>query len=221
MMDFNSAPCIDALQKRYVVILGSYRSGSSCTAGILDRLGVGFGTCLRHTAQNVKGYFEHATAQRLLTRYFDEGTAQQLCSNEELDALLRMWQESLLGLSNEVVGFKHPLLCVIAPVLAAILEKSTVRYIAVDRPREEIISSLKRCNWMWTRQAGLRTVVHKLLSERDQFLLTRPHLRISFRDVLKSPIRIVDDIAEFLNIDRNRENRQVACDFVEKSLSHF
>src|SRR5438105_4408818 len=106
--------------KRYIVILGPYRSGSSCLAGVLSALGVEFGACMRVTVQNPKGFFEYQDAQRRLKAAFDESRTLAKVSDEIVRQILSDWQSDLSVLPAPVVGMKHPLLCILGSMLDSV-----------------------------------------------------------------------------------------------------
>lgn len=203
--------------KRHIVVMGSYRSGTSCVSGVLCQLGVDFGECRRPRHQNPFGYFEHAVSQGRLVRAFDEARSRRLVDDDDIRNILINWRNSLSDTTSPVVGLKHPLLCMLGSELHSLLGDSTI-YISVNRPLSEIITSIDRCNWSWIHRCNTAAVIQNLLDTRDRFLRGKQHMSVNFHDLLDNTSQTIDKLTEFVGVDAERSWRSLACKFVRNSL---
>src|SRR5205085_3572990 len=135
--------------------------------------------------------FEHTESRRRLLAAFDEPAAKARSMDQELVALLEDWRRDLHSLPHAVVGMKQPLLCLMGPHLERALRDDDVRFVSCDRERAELVESLARCNWRWTRGADLRAIVDTHCTMKDRFLNGRAHCRVQFDELLKSPRGVV------------------------------
>jgi hypothetical protein len=122
-----------------VIVIGLHRSGSSCLAGVLARLGVYMGRNFRGYEQD-GGHEDGGLAHILETWMPFPGLATRVADGV-LAARLRRWY-SQHRLGGDVVGLKYPHLCMV-PV-REIWPDATI--IHASRPLEESVESLvRRC----------------------------------------------------------------------------
>ena len=85
---------------RKVAVLGLFRGGTSCTAGVLHHLGLYLGSeLLAPNGHNVRGYFEPAEFSTILRRLCDEPALIQVASSaERVECFVagRNWKAPLL-----------------------------------------------------------------------------------------------------------------------------
>src|SRR5262245_12569171 len=170
--------------QQVVVILGVWRSGTSCVAGMLERLGVEFGIPFRPPApENPKGFFEEARLNAICRRSFAEPMLSQLRDSSQIRADLMHWLASMRTVFPlaRLIGAKHPALCAALPdILAA--WGGDVRLISVDRDRHSVCTSLRRHNW-WP-PIDPADIIDQVLRSRELGLQGLRHLRISYDDLL-------------------------------------
>lgn len=204
-----------------IVVLGLYRSGSSCAAGVLDRLGVHMGRPLmRRNCHNRRGYFEPIWLARQLRKMYDEPDLRDWMPREQRLRVLRRWHESqgrVARRRNTMLGVKHPLLCLAGDDLVEAWGER-LKIIAVYRPLEECLGSLKRIGW-WKRWSH-RMLLEQLWNERERFLSHHDHLCLGYEDLLNAPEPQIRRIIEYLGLSVGSEPFDKACDFVEPGLRH-
>lgn len=198
-----------------MVVVGPYRSGTSCVAGILSTLGVEFGACKPPTHHNPKGFFEHFASCERLKRAFDERTGDVLVSQSEVGQILLDWRIELDALPAPVVGLKHPLLCYLGVELDELFAGADVRYVFTERPAAAITESLVRCNWQWIRGVNVPELVLRLISARESTSRGKNVFRVSFENLLAAPDAFITRLAEFAGIHRQDEQFRRACAFVD------
>ena len=212
---------IENLPVSTVAVLGLYRGGSSCTAGVLDRLGVHMGRRLmRKNRFNKRGYFEPIWLARRLRKMYDEPDLRDWMPREKRLSILRRWRESqgrLAASRNTMLGAKHPLLCLAGDDLVEAWGEP-LKVIAVYRPLEECLNSLQRTRW-WKRRPR-REMLQRLWDERERFLSRHDHLRLDYEDLLKTPAPQIRRMIEYLGLHVEPERVEGACDFVEPGLRH-
>ncbi len=152
---------------------------------------------------------------------YEEERCEQWSSDDYLLQVLKEWRTSIAGVPEPVVGLKHPLLCVMGSIMERSFPGDSVSYIATDRPAEEIVTSLRTCNWRWTRGADLPGIVGKMLTARDEFLSRHAHVRIGFKELLHQPEATIRKLAGHVGIDLTPELLAGACQFVDPSISRL
>ncbi|MBI1247503.1 hypothetical protein GC197_06600 [bacterium] len=200
-----------------VAVLGCFRGGTSCVTGILSHLGLDLGTNLMEPNQNnPDGFFEDNGLGGICRNIFREPWLERQLDPVDAANLLRRWAslrcESAANESSLLVG-KHPILC----MLGAELETAwnSPKILAVDRPVEDSIKSLKKANWGWSLEA-IEYVIPKMLEKRDSYLSNTPLdcLRIDFDRLRAEPAVVIDEICQFLGHVPSDDARQAAIEFV-------
>lgn len=229
----NTAPMIskapDNLQDKniFVCVLGLHRSGSSCTAMILHKLGV-------HMGDNLGGYESKngggGEAQRLAHICEQAARFPSTQFNIGKDII----QKKLTGWINErtlkakrlntIAGGKYPHLCAMGDILLNILG-DRLRIIHCDRSLEDSIDSLKRrsklCQgWLAISDEEAENVQKWLWESKKEFLSrmnTQYIYNLSHKELMTNPQYEVDNIIKFLNIDVTPEQRTSAINHVKLS----
>lgn len=204
-----------------VAVLGLYRGGSSCTAGVLYHLGLHMGAKLmKADRKNARGYYEPAWLSRKLRRLYDEPRLAGWAPRPKRLGVLRRWYESQGRVAEQkgtLLGVKHPLLCVACDDLAEAWGDA-LRVIAVDRPMADCVASLDRVGW-WRRDVR-RRLLTRLWDEREAFLAERNHLRIDYHELLATPRPQVERIVAHLGLPASPRAVEAACAFVDPELEH-
>ncbi|MDA1051012.1 MAG: sulfotransferase [Planctomycetota bacterium] len=186
-----------------VAVLGHYRGGSSCVAGVLHQLGVSMGEKLLPPDRlNPHGYFECLRLHRLCHRFFDHPSLARRLPSPQMIGLLRQWayHRSLANPQASFLGAKHPSLCCLGEDLAAAWPRR--RFIVVDRPPDEIVASILRTDWGWNREEAALAVA-TTQAQREQFLAhcdPAEVLRLDFHQLLIHPHQEIHRLAAHLAV---------------------
>ena len=203
-----------------VAVLGPFRGGTSCTAGVLHTLGVSMG---RHFGKakpsNPKGFYEASMLAQICRRSYKEPWMKPQNQYEQRVSLLRMWANNRRKeLDNAINGGKHPTMCLMGPEIKEAW--GNVKWISVERPAAEVIKSLEKRGWGWGPDAPSK-VLPNMIDTRDRFLSTVDQedvLRIKFADLVADSMTAIDQMIEFLDIQPDVEQIQKAIEFVDPSL---
>lgn len=205
-----------------IAVLGLIRGGSSCTAGVLYHLGVHVGRYIRKGDQhNPSGYFEPRWLSQQLQRMYSDPKLSAWWPRRRRLNILRQWYESqsqLAAEKNAVLGVKHPFLCLAGEDLEEAWGHALKR-IAVYRPLEESLGSLKRAGWFRPRRR--RELLERLWNEREKYLADHEALRFQYHDLLADPAEQVRRISAYLDLSPTPEQFEAACAFVDPKLQHM
>ena len=175
---------------RRVAVLGLYSSGSTAVAGCLHHLGVVMG---RRFFAN---YYEPDWLSARLREWWDEPHLAESVGRAERVHILRAWVEDLERGGADLVGAKHPLLCLCGPDLVEAWGDQ-VRFVWAYRPLENSVRSLTKRGW-WADPVGIQRRLWQAVTE---FLSGREHLRVEFAALMADPAREVRRMAEYLGMD--------------------
>jgi uncharacterized HAD superfamily protein/hypoxanthine phosphoribosyltransferase len=192
-----------------VAVVGVGRSGTSCVAGMLSKLGVTMGDDLKPAdAHNPRGYYE----DNELLRFMESGPK----TNEETVEWLRDWLSKRRG--NGIVGCKHPWLCDKIPEMREAWPN--VKIVATSRYLDDVISSLKEAQW---HVDDSRDTLRRQIAARDNDIarLKIPVLNLEYGRVIADPADAVRSIVRFLGISPTEQQRQDAIAHVSADLRHF
>lgn len=205
-----------------IAVIGPYRSGTSCLAGILNHLGGHAGSnSLRKNRFNPKGLFESPSLARQCKRMFLEPSMQQRSTFEERVSALRQWKaQELLGAQckGRFLIAKHPMLCMLCDELDEAFSPN-VQFISIYRPYEDSLASLNHVGW-W-QASNRRHALDLLWLEREKGLSSREHLKIRYEDLLAEPRVIINQITDFLKLSPTPDQIEQAIAFIDPSLNHF
>ena len=179
-----------------VAVVGPFRGGTSCVAGMLHKLGVSMGDRLKPpTRANPTGFFEAAQLARICRQSFREPWLTEQNTHAQRVARLRNWAA---GRDGQLIGAKHPTLCMMVGDMVDAWPD--LRLVVVDRPADESILSLRRQGW-WTPKAR-EAVIPTMVETRDTALANcaRPVLRLKHHDTLADPAATVDRLIQFLDL---------------------
>lgn len=199
-----------------VAVLGPFRGGTSCTAGVLHNLGINLGRKFKQpTRANPTGFFEAQQLAQICRQAFKEPWLAQRLTPDQRIPRLRRWAEDRRAEPVRLCGGKHPTLCMMVPDLVTAWGANT-RFIAVDRPIEEVRASLTRLGWGWCENS-IHNVPPMMVVRRNMELEKLPSdqvLHLDFHELRKSTADQVERICKFLEHEPTTEQRQAAIDFV-------
>jgi len=220
-----------------LVTLGTHRSGTSATAGLLTALGfIAGNTLLPADKFNAKGYFEPKSVVSLNDKFLKildsnwsditpiaAESLNALLTPEHLAALRQVLDEEFSGASDSVL--KDPRLCRLLPlwqhVFAEQPQPQPINYLITLRPPADVIRSLMRRNRLGANHAALLYVIHLLDAERH----TRDGLRalVPYQDLLTDPRSVLQNLDGVFGKDFSGRDPQVvenALAFVSQELNH-
>ena len=205
---FPAAEEYQPLENDFVIVLGLHRSGSSCLATMLHKLGIYMGDHLTGFESRHGGGGEAHDLAKICESSMPFPTKKlRLWKGELLDKLLRWmrdcsWQAHQRG---TIAGGKYPHLCAWAGFIATMLGKR-LKVIHIDRPLEESIESLGK------RIPMLPTFITRSLQEflwesKNDFLKQTKNevLNLEFSKILEDPVLAVEQIIQFLGVSPTQE----------------
>lgn len=201
----------ELLQIPLVVVVGSQRSGTSCTSGLLHHLGVCMGRSFQPVGPpNPKGFYEAMGLKKIVLRHR---------SNPERGVKqLRMWAKGIrryvLGSPQWMMcGGKHPDLSFFGHVLPEAWGPG-LHVIRLHRDPQASVRSAKKQNW----HASLKDI-QKVNQAKMQGWEGCPILDIQFDELTDDPVGHVERIANFLPVEFSGAKKLAAAGFVDPSLN--
>lgn len=204
-----------------VGVLGVYRGGTSCIAGVLHHLGLELGSHTKDADEdNPAGYFEDIQLGQICRNIFREPWLVRESDEENATNLLRCWaSKRCRELEAEGVPLcgKHPILSLLVPELEVAWNHP--KFVVVDRSLDDVTASIRRVGWGWPIEA-IEYAIPKITKLRDESLarLQSDFLRIDFNDLVKSPELVVPEIAKFLDCNPNENQLEQAINFVRREV---
>ena len=214
LFDRNQDACelLEPFEETVIAVLGAFRGGTSCVAGILNYLGVPMGsTFIPSDEMNPEGYFECLDLHRICSRTFEYPSMARMIPKIQTEGLLRRWVRKRIELSSkmQVVGAKHPSLCCLGNEMQNAWPNC--KFVVVDRPVSAIVDSILRTTWGWNdEEAMLNTMT--VLQQREEFLKhcsIDQYLRVDINALRSAPEPQVTRIAQWLSIPIDAE--KIAC----------
>ena len=218
-----------------LLVLGMHRTGTSATAGWLQRLGVNLGPYLMaEDPTQPKGYFEHAEVvaihEELMAAFgssWDDPRA--LPEQWERDERVRRFRGQLMAIidrdlmKTSVWAAKDPRLCRLLPLWLEMLAELGVsaRAICVLRHPTEVAESLAARNGFATDKSGLLWLRYML--EAELYSRRIPRVMLRYRDLLSDARTEAQRVAQALNIawpTPPHEAAPAVSSFLDNSLRH-
>lgn len=211
----------------FVAVIGLHRSGSSCVATILHKLGV-------HMGNKLGGYEKSGGGEAAGLAAICEAAAKFPSRAIKtapllLDERLRKWigdRRREAAAKGTMAGGKYPHLCAMLPELTAICG-SNLKVIHCDRPLEDSVASLCRRSaeagkgWLHVSDADSRAVQQWLQAEKTKWLPRMDHLTVAYRDLLAAPAVQVSRIVEYLGLSVTQEQIEAAIAHVDPAQCHI
>lgn len=218
------------MQKRWILILGMHRSGTSALSGLLAQCGIEFGkSLLEGNEYNAKGYWEHQELNVINESIFQElgnswnnpfNIQEKLNSGWEPSASIKQRMEALL-LSSELAeapisGLKDPRFSLFLPLWLPIFQKlnHAIDCLIPYRHPQEVAESLFRRNnmhflhteWLWN--------TYNLAAEASSRNINRAW--ISHKQLLENPNLVIKEINDHFALSLDMQHTS----FIEKNLQH-
>lgn len=212
-----------------VVVAGLYRSGSTCTAGVLFRLGLHLGDKFRYI-EAVHGAWPHGDFEdlelfRLCMKAYKEPYPDRLVPDDQVVAMLSGYFAGLQAAAaakGTMAATKHPLLCAMLPEIKQVVPN--LKVVSVMRPIEESIRSMLAREW-WKHwhctPDDCEAFQRHLWQQREANIGDTDHLEVPYADLLADPKGHIDRIADFLGHAPTEQQRRAADRQVYPHLKHF
>lgn len=205
---------------KFVAVMGLHRSGSSCVAMMLHKLGVNMGDKLGGYESQHGGGGEAPGLANICERAakFPSTTIRDRArTDRELAAWVRRRMRRSL-----IAGGKYPHLCAMGQTLAATCGPA-LRIINCDRPLEDSIDSLKRrsrkCSgWLAVSDSACEKVQRWLWLEKEALLRQHEHYNVRYDELLSDPESVVDGLIAYLGITPTPEQRTAAIQHVKRPM---
>lgn len=208
--------------QQVVAVVGTYRGGSSCVAGVLHKLGAPMGQKFFQGKKDdsPEGCFEAQALYDLCMRAYPEPRFVAANTYEQRVNALRTW---LAGRWNHgtILGAKHPKFCLMVP---EILEAwPTAKLVVVDRNVEESVASLLKAKW-WgagnptTGRQWSEAFFKMLLDKRNRDLeKVDPAKILRIQYPIKDREAVVDQLIAFSGLSPTPEQRAAGIAHIKDS----
>ncbi len=213
---------VEQPQLPVVAVVGQFRGGTSAVAGALHKMGLSMGAAFRKpNPGNPKGYYEAVALARICRHSFREPWMVEQNTREQRVAELRRWaMMRSRQLKRGLIGAKHPTLCLIVPEMVEAWPDC--RIVAVERPVETSIRSLKSRRWGWPPGAAEK-VLPAMLEARDAALAELPSeqvMRLRYSDLIEDPKRTLLYLRGFVGIKKPSCGQiKAALQFIDPALN--
>lgn len=215
------AKLVSGVDRPVIVVLGCFRGGTSCTAGLLHQLGVSMGKSWASIKGNPRGTYEARRLAQFCRRAYKEPHMTALTDHAARVAGLRRWAAHRCQdiAAPAPIGAKHPALCL---MVSEILEAwPAARFVAVDRPISESVASLRKLkHWGWP-ETIIEPVLRRMLATRDAALAAvAPEriCRLDYAAIVGDPSAAAQRLAEFAGIDPSPAVMAAAAASVDPQL---
>lgn len=209
---------------KILMVLGVHRSGTSCVAGILDKLGVPMGVSVPFSnPANPKGLFEDVLLRNIRIACGDRefvGEDIPTIPYHARVSMFRVWEHDRRK-DGRVIGGKLPALCGMVQEMDDAWH-GRWKAIVTERPIDDsAMSRAKRQRHL--PQEYIANQLATLANQRDSDLSRRrvPTLRINFAALMSHPEDIVAALIAFCGLHPTPKQRADAIGFVDNRLNHF
>ena len=188
-----------------VVVVGTYRSGSSAVAGILHFLRVDMGS------PYWGAHFEALDLSRALRQWWSEPRLVASMTAERRQQHLGAWLTSRQAAAHgRPVGAKHPLLSLCNRDVYQAWGNAT-RFVWCRRPLEESVRSLVKMNW-WS---DCRRIQRQLHQANCQFFADVTAIEVPYAELRAAPRRSIERLIDQLQLTPTAEDVTRAVQWIE------
>jgi hypothetical protein len=219
-----------------ILVLGSHRSGTSATTGVLYRLGVELGSNLMPAMKdNPKGFYEHfgiAPIHNELIAMLDSDWSDpcSLPQDWDRDPRIAPFRERIIQVVREefsnkpLWGLKDPRVCRLLPLWHQILAEVEVtgKALLVIRPPTEVALSLLKRDGMSIEQGLMLWSSHVLDAEFHSRRMTRSV--IFYQELLQDWISEMRRVRDELDVELAAFSPAIAdevSNFLDGDLRHY
>lgn len=219
------------MHSRCVMVLGVPRSGTSCVAGVLQKIGVnmGAGHFQPDDWANPRGYYEDMRWRLATQRITGKGYSLKAANLESVgQGQRKVWRQLARECAKQKLwGIKDPWLCFVARFIWPILEQEgvEVRMVITDRPREASIASVQGHLYRTYRGKGdAARIIDAWVEGRDRQLGAWHGERhwVPYDEMVNDPLPYVRKLAEYAydGIGRVNGSVETAARWVSPRLRH-
>lgn len=191
---------------RMVMILGTHRSGSSCLAGVVHRLGVFMGGPFIGCEPD--GGHEDKRLAQLCESSMPFPTTKPRMLRGRVANFVKMHSRRAA-----LTGVKYPHLCAMAKEFDQVADLVLV---SADRPLEASIASLIRRDGHRRDHKKLEAVQRYLHGCKEGFLSGRTVFRVEYDELLADPRSVVEKLADYLGVPLS----EGAISYVRPEMRH-
>lgn len=206
--------------RQIVMVIGPPRSGTSCVAGVLAKLGLPMGDTWQKNSGNPKGYFEDRPLKRIHEASMGEiWEPERKNSFEARVGMLREWAAKRHAKDGDLIGGKYPHLMCMVPEMCEAFGDSW-RAIATMRPAIDSARSMKRLRHMTVERK--RDGIQKAIGVRDRELVERgvKTLYVPYPGIVMLPHYWVTTLCRFAGLPRRKGKIAAAIDHIDPKLNH-
>ena len=216
----------DTADRPIIVVLGPYRSGTTCMAGVLYHLGLHMGLKF-HGAKMAPplGYLEAMGLCKICWEIYKEPHPVRRKPDDWIAQRLGgwfQWHDGVAAESGKLAGAKHPLLCAMLPELRQAVPN--LKVVNVIRPIEESIRSIQAQEWwkIWKCEPDECEAFQRYLwQQREAHIGGVDHIPVPYRDLLEDPAGHIARIAEYVGCRPTDQQFKAAVEQVKPRLKHF
>jgi len=190
--------------------MGMHRSGTSVTAGVLDKLGIDMGdNLLSADRHNPYGYYEDMEFLKL-NQYILQQHGGDWLRPPEVDATYEHLVEEKVQKKEGKWGFKDPRTLITWPAYRGVISPKVV---FVERNKEDILDSLQRRQKLDEDMYvdTINTYIEQQYEVADE-LEPEDQLWVDYDELTTKPRRVVKQMARFVD---ERPVNESAVDFVQ------
>jgi hypothetical protein len=207
----------------FVPVIGVHRSGTSCVAAILHKLGIFMGVGVSSAIPGQA--FECRVISEICEHAYPFPSMRRAVARETSLEGIRSYCAYAASVSaphNRHAGFKYPTLSALGPELRE-ATNGHIRAIHIDRPLGESIESLvsrssASTGWLRAIRQDVEQLQRWLWERKCVFLESVPHLTIDFHRLVSDPYREIARVIEFLGIDPGKDRIRNAIATVRRDL---
>jgi len=216
--------------KTIYFVLGMHRSGTSALSGVLNIMGLDFGSDLmKADSRNPKGYYENNFVYALNEKILKENNSSWDDYNFDPKVISSEKKEIYINNISKLINhefkysdsfvIKDPRICILFPLWeeACLKEDINIKIILPYRNPIEVAQSLKKRNDFSQEKSLILWSKHFLNAE----YLSRKYDRffVFFDELIKNTLTI-KELANFTNSDLNKSIENEIKDFLDKSIKH-
>ncbi|SFV68402.1 hypothetical protein MNB_SV-13-1254 [hydrothermal vent metagenome] len=217
--------------KRAYFILGMHRSGTSALGGVLELMGLEFGTDLmKATKGNPKGHFENMFVYKLNEKilkensfawdsyHFDFNKIAVDKQKEYIKEAKKIIEKEFKDTENFVI--KDPRICLLFPIWEKACSELgiDIKIILPYRNPLEVAESLKVRNGFSLQKGYLLWLEHFLLAEN--YAKTYERMFISFDELINEPKATFEKLKEFIGLELTEDRLEKINEFLDVDIKH-
>ena len=212
-------------------ILGMHRSGTSALGGVLELMGLEFGTDLmKATKGNPKGHFENMFVYKLNEKILKENNFSWDSYYFDFNKIAIDKQKSYIKEAKEIIEkefknaqnfvIKDPRICLLFPIWQeACFELGIdIKIILPYRNPLEVAESLKARNDFSLQKGYLLWLKHFLLAEN--YARTYERMFVSFDELINKPKVTFEKLKEFIGLELTEDKLEKINEFLDADIKH-